>query len=156
VSGFRFRAQPALDLRRRELASAQADLARAERDRDAARQGVAAATAAVTGAQRDAAAHGSNRQSAEELQWYRFWILRLDYERRAATAALEARQAAVAAASAACVRAKQRCESLERLREKALRAHHLKEADAERKLIDELATRRFTSEAGSLKASGYR
>jgi flagellar export protein FliJ len=156
VSGFRFRAQLVLDLRRRELASAQADLARAERDRDAARQGVAAATAALTGAQQDAAVHGSNRQSAQELQWYRFWILRLDHERRAAAAALEARQAAVAAASAACVRAKQRCESLERLREKALRAHHLKEADAERKLIDELATRRFTSDAASRKASGHR
>jgi flagellar export protein FliJ len=144
VSVFRFRAQAALDLRRRELATAQANLAKAERDRDAARDGVARATVAVTEAQQAAAAHIGNRHSANDLEWYRFWILRLDHERRAAGTRLQAREADVLKASAACLRAKQRCESLERLREKALGAHHAKEAEAERKLIDELATRRFT------------
>jgi len=145
MSIFRFRAQPALDLRRRELADAQADLARAERDRDEAREGVARATAALAEARCAAAAHGSAAQAASELQWYRFWILRLDHERRAAASRLESREADVAAASAACLLAKQRCESLERLREKALSAHRLAEAEAERKLIDELAARRFTT-----------
>lgn len=145
MSAFRFRAQAALDLRRRELTTAQADLARAERDREAAREGVARATAALVEARHTAAAHGSGTQPARELQWYRFWILRLDHERRAAASRLETREADVAAASAACLRAKVRCESLERLREKALRAHRLAEAEAERKVIDELATRRFTS-----------
>ena len=144
MSVFRFRAQAALDLRRRELAEAQANLAKAERDRQAARDGVDRATAAVTEAQQAAATQIGNRHSANELEWYRFWILRLDHERRAAGTRLRAREADVVTASAACLHAKQRCESLERLREKALSAHHAKEADAERKLIDELATRRFT------------
>lgn len=148
MSTFRFRAQAALDLRRRELASAQVDLARAERDREVARNGVARATAARDEARQTAATHGSGAQPAQELQWYRFWILRLDHERRAAASRLEARDADVAAASAACLRAKQRCESLERLREKALGAHRRAEAEAERKMIDELATRRFTTQRG--------
>ena len=154
MSAFRFRAQVALDLRRRELAHAQADLARAERDREAACEGVARAAAAVAEAQSAAAAHGTAAQTAQAVQWYRFWILRLDHERRAAASRLDAREADVAAAAAGCLRAKQRCESLERLREKALRAHRAAEADAERKVIDELATRRFTSNTGGLKASG--
>jgi flagellar export protein FliJ len=144
VSVFRFRAQVALEMRRRELATAQANLAKAERDRDAAREGVARAAVAVTEAQQATATQIGNRHSANELEWYRFWILRLEHERKAAGSRLQAREADVAKASAACRHAKQRCESLERLREKALRAHHAKEADAERKLIDELATRRFT------------
>ena len=53
---------------------------------------------------------------------------------------------------AACQRAKQRCESLERLREKTQRAHERSEADAERKLIDELATTRFNIDNA---ASGF-
>ena len=156
MSVFRFRAQVALDLRRRELADAEAHLANAVRDRDAARAGVARATAAVADAQRAGAARISNRHSATDLEWYRFWILRLDYERRAAGSRLQARDADVVAATAACLRAKQRCESLERLREKALHAHDLAAAAAETKLIDELATRRFTSDTGRLQASGYR
>jgi flagellar export protein FliJ len=159
MSAFRFRAQVALDLRRRELATAQANLANAERDRETARQGVARAAAAVADAQNAGAAHISNRHSANDLEWYRFWILRLDHERRAAASRLQSREADVVTASAACLRAKQRCESLERLREKALDAHHLAEAAAETKLIDELATRRFTSQrmvAGDLQVSGQK
>lgn len=153
MSTFRFRAKAALDLRRRELTAAQVDLARAERDRDSARAGVARAAAAVAEAQSAAAAQGRGPQSATELQWYRFWILRLDHERRAAASLLQARDAAVASASAVCRRAKQRCESLERLHDKALRAHRVAEADAERKVIDELAARRFTSRRDDLEGA---
>jgi flagellar export protein FliJ len=146
VSVFRFRAQVALDLRRRQLADAQANLAKAERDRDAAREGVARADAAVADAQRAGAAQISNRHSAADLEWYRFWILRLDHERKAARTRLQARAADVITATAACLHAKQKCESLEKLREKALHAYRLEEDALERKLIDELATRRFTSQ----------
>ena len=146
MSVFRFRAQAALDLRRRELADAQAKLAKAERDRDAAREGVARAAAAVADAQNAGAAQISNRHSATDLEWYRFWILRLDHERKAARSRLQAREADVITATAFCLHAKQRCESLEKLREKALQAHQLEEDALERKLIDELATRRFTSQ----------
>ena len=152
MSVFRFRAQAALDLRRRELATAQLDLARAEGDRERARQGVADADAAVTHAQKAAAEQSATRQAAAELQWYRFWILRLDHERKAAAGVLTVREGEVAAALAACLRAKQRCESLERMRDKALDAHRRAEHDAEMKLIDELATRRFSARRQSRMA----
>ena len=145
MSSFRFRAQAALDLRRRELARAQLDLARAEQVRDTARRGVAEASAALADAQHESGERCRAARSADELQWYRFWILRLEHERRTAGSILAARDGEVAAASAACLRAKQRCESLERLREKCRLAHSLAEADAERKVIDELAARRFSA-----------
>ncbi|MBI4265882.1 MAG: flagellar FliJ family protein [Acidobacteria bacterium] len=145
MSGFRFRAQAALDVRRRQLVTAQRDLARAEHVRDAARQGVVDADAAVARARRAASEQLGAPRSSTALEWYRFWILRLDHERAAAAALLSARDRDVTAAAAACLRAKQRCESLERLREKARRAHARAEADVERKTIDELAARRFSA-----------
>jgi flagellar export protein FliJ len=147
MSKFRFRAQAALDLRRKELEAAQQDLARAERDRDAARQRVEEADARVQGARQSATEAGRGSGSASELEWYRFWILRLDHERHAAATALAAREAEVIRAAAACIHAKQRCESLEKMRENAERGHRAAERDAERKVIDELATRRFKRSA---------
>jgi flagellar export protein FliJ len=143
VSTFRFRAQPALDLRRRELEAAQRDLARAEWDRAQARAAVETASRAEREAREQGGAHAQKATSAADLQWYRFWILRLEHERRGVEARLIAREADVTKAAAACRRAKQRCESLERFREKARQAFDRKEADAERKLIDELATLRY-------------
>jgi flagellar export protein FliJ len=109
-----------------------------------ARQGVAGADAALAAAKTESGEQTRKARAATDLQWYRFWILRLEHERKAALAMLAARDGEVAAASAACIRAKQRCESLERLREKARLAHSQAEAEAERKVIDELATRRFS------------
>jgi flagellar export protein FliJ len=143
VSTFRFRAQPALDLRRRELEAAQRDLARAEWDRAQAREAVEIAARAEREAKVQGGDQAREAKSAADLQWYRFWILRLEHERRSAEARLTAREADVTRAAAACMRAKQRCESLERFREKAQQAFDRKEADAERKLIDELATLRY-------------
>jgi flagellar export protein FliJ len=143
MSKFRFRAQAALDLRRRELQSAQADLARAEQVRAMAAGDVEKAARALAEAQSASAEQARSPRTATELQWYRFWIVRLDHERRSAQAILAAREGDVARMLAACQRAKQRCESLERAREKTQHAHERNEADAERKLIDELATTRF-------------
>jgi len=77
------------------------------------------------------------------LQWYQFWIQRLDHERRAHVAALAAREEAVARATAACLHAQQKRDSLERFRDKARRGYEAAEAETERKLFDELATRRY-------------
>ena len=101
------------------------------------------AAQALAEAQRAGAEQAQTARPATELQWYRFWIVRLDHERRSARSILAAREGDVARMSAACQRAKQRCESLERLREKTERVHDRSEADAERKLIDELATTRY-------------
>jgi flagellar export protein FliJ len=142
---FKFRAQAALDLRTRELQDAQRQLARAEGDRDAARLRVQHADEALDGARTQAAAAERTATDCTALQWYRFWILRLSHERKAHAAALAAREEAVKRAAAACMRAEQKREALDRFREKARLGYEAAEAAAERKLIDELATRRYVA-----------
>ena len=142
---FKFRAQAALDLRTRQLQDAQRELARAEADRDAARLRVEQADAAVDQARTQAAAAQRTATDCTALQWYRFWILRLSHERKAHAATLATKQEAVARAAASCLRAQQRREALDRVREKARLGYEAEEAALERKLIDELATRRYAA-----------
>ena len=142
---FKFRAQAALDLRTRQLQDAQRELARVEGDRDAARLRVTTADAALDEARAQAAAAQRTATDCTALQWYRFWILRLSHERKAHGATLAAKEVAVANAAAACMRAQQRREALDRFREKARLGYEAQEAAAERKLIDELATRRYAA-----------
>ncbi len=142
---FKFRAQAALDLRTRQLQDAQRELARAEGDRDAARLRVTASDTALDEARAQAAAAQRTATDCTALQWYRFWILRLSHERKAHGATLAAKEEAVAKAAAACMRAQQRREALDRFREKARLGYEAQEAAAERKLIDELATRRYAA-----------
>ena len=140
---FKFRAQAALDLRQRELEEAQRQLARTEELRDIARRRLQQAD--DDRAQARVQANEAQRTAGDvtALQWYRFWILRLDHERAAHAAALAAREHDVTQAVAACMRAKQRRESLDRFRKKAQAAHEHAELAAEMKVIDELATRRY-------------
>jgi flagellar export protein FliJ len=140
---FRFRAQAALDLRRRQFDAARRELAEAEQVRDAARARLEQAAAAVSAALSAGSARAHQPGTITDWHWYRFWILRLEHERNAEREALASREAVVETARAACARAQQRCESLERFRAKAREAFDAAEAAAERKLVDELATRRF-------------
>ena len=142
---FRFRAQAALDLRTRELEVAQRELARAEGDRDAARLRLNEAEGALTQARTTASEAQRTSTDCTALQWYRFWILRLNHERAAQQAALAAREEAVRQATAACMHARRKREALDRFRGKARDRYDAAEAAAERKLIDELATRRFST-----------
>jgi flagellar export protein FliJ len=145
VTKFKFRAQAALDLRARELQHAQRQLAHAEGLRDAARRGLEAAAAQASDARAQAAAAQRTSTNVAGLEWYRFWILRLDHERVAHAATLAARERDVAQAVTACMRAKQRHESLDRFQKKAREAHEAAQLAAEMKLIDELAARRFAA-----------
>ena len=103
------------------------------------------ATEAVIEAQRAARDAQAAGIASHELEWYRSWIDRLVHERHAHTLVLNARTERAAAAAAACQHAHQRWEALERFYEKAKRAHEAAESAAERKLIDELATRRYVA-----------
>jgi flagellar export protein FliJ len=143
VKKFKFRAQAALDLRQRELEAAQRQLARIEELRDAARRRLEQAGEAAAAARAQATEAHRTSTDVTALQWYRFWIIRLDHERAAHAAALAAREHDVTQAAAACMRAKQRRESLDRFRKKAQAAHEEAELAAEMKVIDELATRRY-------------
>jgi flagellar export protein FliJ len=145
MAAFRFRAQAARDLRRREYEESQRQLAEAERDRSVAESRLHRATEAVADAQRAARDVQASGGAAHELDWYRSWIDRLVYERHAHTLIVNARTLEAADAASACQRAHQRWEALERFYEKAKRAHEAAESAAERKLIDELATQRFAA-----------
>jgi flagellar export protein FliJ len=151
MKSFRFRAQAALDLRRREEEQAQRDLARAQGDREAARLRWQAAADAAQAARTQVDAAAREPRSVNELQWYRFWIVRLDHERNAHAAAVAARDAAVQRAAEKLAEARVRRESLDRFKTRARTAYDAAEADAERKLIDELATQRFAAAGDRLQ-----
>ena len=143
MPSFRFRAQPALDLRRREYEAAQRALARADAERQHVNAHVQFAERAAAQARTDADNAARIAPGTAGGEWYRFWIVRLDRELSTAKEKLEAHDARLAAARSACLQARQRFEALERLREKAYAAYRAGEAAAERKTIDELATQRY-------------
>lgn len=148
---FKFRAQAALDLRQRQLDAARRELADAERVRDHAQARYNHADRLLLSARRAGSERARQSGTITDWHWYRFWILRLEHERAAESDALKAREAAVEASRLVCVRAQQRCESLERFRAKARKAFEAAEAAAERKRLDELATRRFVLNARKLQ-----
>lgn len=146
VSGFRFRAQAALDLRRREDDQALAALARADAGLRAATTRLRETEARAADARAQCA--GLMQQGALTAQylWYRSWILRLDRERGAAAAAVAARQKEHARAASARARTHQRVEALVRFRDKSEHAWKQRLAAEEQKHLDALATIRFVIE----------
>lgn len=144
-AAFTFRAQPALERRRREQEQAERELTRAQRDRDAALEDVREADAALDRARAAAARAAQACGSAAEHEWYRFWIARLEHERAARMAVLEMREAALSAAADRARVARQRRESLERFKDKARRAFDQAQAATERRQLDELAHARFAA-----------
>lgn len=142
---FRFRAQAALDLRTRLLHDAQRELARAEGDRDIAHMRLRQADAMCEAARVRAADAMRGGADCTALQWYQSWIVRLDHECTSASATLALRETAVQRQIQACLEAQQRREALDRFREKARAGFDALEAAGERKLIDELATRRYSA-----------
>jgi flagellar export protein FliJ len=143
MAGFKFRAQPALDLRRREYETAQRVLARADAERQHAHTRLEAAERAAAQARGETDDAARTPKAGRDREWYRFWIVRLDREREAAAATLAHHDAAVTAARTACLQARQRCEALERFRDKAHSAYLAGLAAEERKIIDDLATQRY-------------
>jgi flagellar export protein FliJ len=140
---FVFRAQAALELRRREEEAALRDLADAERHE----RGAAASLAVVREALEQAIAHGCDedgRPGDLTLKlWHRKWIVGRHRVVDLATKALnERRQEREAAAGRALV-AQRRRKALERLRERAEAAWQRAEAREAQIAIDELAGVRY-------------
>ena len=143
MASFRFRAQVALDLRRKQEDLASEALARAEAAfREAKAQEIAAM------ADRQAACDA--RQTAERsgigaaaLEWHWNWINRLAAGIALRVRDAAAREADVAAAERAWHEARRRRRALERIRDRALRRHQQAEARKDEKAVDELARLRF-------------
>jgi flagellar biosynthesis chaperone FliJ len=141
---FRFRAQAALQLRRREhdqalahLGRAQAALVLAQHDLDEAEREIASADKAV----RDLLRSPTTEQ---ELAWYRSWRLRWAAERFKRAQARRTREADVQSAMKAVATTHQRVRSLERLHDHALAAWRRDAEREDRKTMDGLAATRFT------------
>jgi flagellar export protein FliJ len=145
VKPFTFRAQAAIDLRRREYDEARRVLARSSLDLRAAQDVLGEANARYAGAHEQWGREMTQGIDAARSQWYRFWIVRLEHERAVCAHAVSARERDVALASAVCVKTRQRLEALERFRDKARHAWERAAAAEEQKQIDALATLRHVA-----------
>jgi flagellar biosynthesis chaperone FliJ len=141
---FRFRADIALQLRRREhdqalahLARARAALVAAERAVDEASRTVAEVDAALADASGAATPHG-------QRLWYQSWRLRWTAERDRRSEQRCTRATELRDAEALVQRTHQRVRSLERLHDLALAAWRRSADQEERKVMDAIATTRFT------------
>src|SRR3989442_2388840 len=119
---FRFRAQAALDLRQREYDAARRVLARADTDLRAARHMLVERDQALENGRTQCANAQATAGPATQLEWYRFWIVRLEQERASHAAVVTACEREGAAASAAGLRARQRLETPGRVKQKATAA----------------------------------
>jgi flagellar export protein FliJ len=144
MKAFRFRAQAALDLRRREYDEARRVLARATMDLHAARDVHAGAGARLREA-RERRGRELAGPSVTPWAWYRSWIVRLEHELSVCAQDVAARERDVALATMASRTAQQRLEALERFRDKARDAWERAALAAEQKEIDALATLRHVA-----------
>ena len=142
---FRFRAQAAIDLRRREYDAARRVLARALLDLRAAEEVRTEADARIIAAREQGTREMRGTIDTARWQWHQSWILRLEHERAVCAADVAARENDVARASLAAQKARQRVEALERFRDKARRAWDHAVTAEEQKQIDVLATLRHVA-----------
>lgn len=141
---FRFRAEAALQLRRREHDQALAHLARAQAALTAAERRVEEADAAIRDAEGQLATALQTAAQQVRLDWYRSWRVRWRVERDERERQSHLRQAEVHGASRRVALTHRRVRSLERLHECALSAWQQAVDAEERKTIDALATTRYT------------
>ena len=141
---FRFRAQAALQLRRREHDQALAHLARAESALTLAQHRVDEAASAVRAADDTlTAALGAPSRQAP-LEWYRSWRVRCCVERDDRERQYRARETDVHDAMRLVHTTAQRVRSLERLHDHALATWRRAADQEERKTMDAIGTTRFT------------
>jgi flagellar export protein FliJ len=143
MAKFIFRAQVALDLRRKQEDVARLALAEAHsRLRDAERAHADAETRvaeALTSA-RDTEAEASDPTLAI---WYRNWIHRLRREVARCVQILDGRQADAKAAEAKALEARRAVRVVEKLRERAWDAHTTRERREEQKALDLLGVMQY-------------
>jgi flagellar export protein FliJ len=145
MTAFRFRAQAALDLRARAYDEARRALAVAEARRDAAQRSLDQAADVLADAMAAATVAVGRSDAPSAMPWHRAWLDRLTRARTAAAGAVREGDAEVMKAREACDRARQRVESLERLRERAQASWLREMVGREQREADELATLRFVA-----------
>ena len=143
---FTFRAQPALDVRKREFDTRRRELATAEWELRAARQLFTEAEQTLRDAH-DQARVTLQHAGIEQYVWHRVWIDRVERAKAAHAVTVAQRQDDVAKTAASCRRAKQRVDAMEKLKEKALAAWEHEARLREQRDLDALATMRFVAAA---------
>jgi flagellar biosynthesis chaperone FliJ len=147
---FRFRADAALQLRRREHDQALAHLARSHSALISAQHDVDAAAREIEEADAAFRATSSGTTIQQHLDWYRSWRLRWAAERHRREQQRRAREADVHGATKIVGVTHQRVRSLERLHELALSAWRREADREERQTMDDLATMRYTRRKDSM------
>jgi len=120
---FHFRATVVLELRRRQHKDAEAQLARAQEERDGAQRAVDAAVAACAQARAEYRQQLSASHTAGLHERHQNWIDRKQGETEDRRRQLEARELAVRRATAEVQHTYMRLRALERLRDRAWRAY---------------------------------
>jgi flagellar export protein FliJ len=142
---FRFRPQPALDLRLRQLDAAEQALSRARADVRQAEESVQAAEAAMRAAEAQGANDWQAPNALLRLEWHRNWMVGLERDAARLRQELEARRTVERRAAEIAREARKQVKVLERLKARLLREWQLEARRHEQKALDELASLRFAS-----------
>jgi flagellar export protein FliJ len=143
MAKFIFRAQAALDLRRKQEDAARLALAEAQARLREADDALAQAEARVADAL--ARARDMEAEAADPTLaiWYRNWIHRLRREVARCAQILDGRQADAKAAEAKALEARRAVRVIEKLRERAWDAHTTRERREEQKQLDLLGVMQY-------------
>lgn len=150
---FRFRAQPALDLRKREDDAARRAVAEAELEVRHAAAVVSEQVDALESAHSAHNTHYRHDTAGHEAEWYRSWIAGLEQTLRDARVVLATREEVLAARRCARAVTRQKVDALERFKEKARRAYDLAVLAEEQRLTDAAGTARFVAQRRSFLES---
>jgi len=142
---FQFRADAALEVRRKHDEAAQRSLAVAGGAARAAPPGGANAIKRIDGASREAAKTWQAEGGVDQLIWQGNWMVALQRDVSRARQALADRENDERRAAEIAQHARMQVRVLERLKERAWRAWQLASRRAEQKALDELASLRFAA-----------
>ena len=142
---FKFRAQAALDLRKRQDDEAQQNLADATRARLLAETSVEVASAAVDESMQDARNALQSVASGDLHVWHRNWIVSRKQELAVRREALAKSRAAEQLAQQRAQDARRAVRSLERWFERVWRRHDQAQQRVERRELDEMGALRYVA-----------
>jgi flagellar export protein FliJ len=142
---FKFRAEAALDLRRKYDEDARRALALARAATHTAGDVLSCALERIESSNRESAAAWQASGAIDRLIWQRNWMIALERDVDGARQALTDRESEERRAAEIAQHARMQVRVLERLRERALRAWQLEARRVEQKAIDELAGLRFAA-----------
>ena len=144
MRAFRFRPQPALDLRLRQEEAAEQALALARVAEERASAALDTARCALDAARAEQGSRWAAGQ-AFPFEWHRNWMVGLERDAAVARSVLEERRIEHGRAAELAREARKQVKVLERLKARAYRAWQLDARRAEQKALDELASLRFAS-----------